>query len=113
MPERTDAETVASFMEARPDLPPHWGAWPEHQWWLLIPTAGGRMDWTPKELNLDALYLVEARLTDEQWERYVRLLLQPVIQLSDPRVHWKKVLHATTADKIVALVAVIREAANG
>lgn len=125
MPERTDAETVATFMEPMPDyIPqPYDGlSRSPNCWWTAksqkTSRGGFEFVWVANEATLDMLHEVEARLTDRQWERYcLRLVgcgsnilnLRGTVDYAD----LKALLHASAADKLTALAAVIREAANG
>ena len=54
--------------------------------------------------SLDALHLVEARLTDEQWQRYKSMT---VINGNLGEIYWKRLLHASAADKLKALAVVL------
>jgi hypothetical protein len=90
----TDEEMICNFMEPKPEgRPSSYGS--GEVWWRW----GWRyIGWLPRPLTLDALWEVEARLTDEQCSRYTRELVM---------LPW--LWHATAAQKIKALAAVLRE----
>ena len=103
----TDAEVVAMWME-RITKPPHNR---DSQWWksTIVIDAGGEpvYKWIPCKLTLDALHLVEERLTSgprSQWEKYLAILAE-----DDPRgCNVQRKVHATTEQKIKALATVLR-----
>ena len=102
----TDEEVICTAMEARPlHIPSRLGEFVT-PWWIYHdkeqrPPGLGSLDcWTPVDLTLDRLWLVEERLTDEQWDTYA---YDPAFNGS-PR-GW---LHATPEQKIKALAAVLR-----
>ena len=71
-------------------------------WWIR--EAGEEKH--PAPLTLDRLHEVEARLSDEQWDTYAELLHDQWAK--DPlRGLWRYYIHATAAQKIAALAAVI------
>ncbi len=72
----------------------------------------------PLTLDLDALHLVEARLTDIQWATYQLALasvIDPKKRISEQELLamrpwvWKLFQHASAEQKIKALAAVLRE----
>lgn len=99
-----DAEVICEFMEPRPVLPDcycHLLRSPK-EWWILVPTLGGGMEWLPDQLTLDRLWEVEEALKrgvpgpgtpTPLWDTY------------GIRMGW----YATAGQKIKALAAVIRE----
>ena len=97
-PLKRDAEVIRRWMQ---------GCYP----W---PAEGHlRYWWTVDPLTLDALHEVEARLTDEQWKRYVpRFDAYSTMPSSNWFTLSKPFLHATAEQKIAALAAVIREASH-
>ncbi len=107
--ERTDAEVVCEWMSAMPSMSVgEWGRnneW-EPDWWEAHEEIAG--EWQPLELDLDALHLVEERLSEERWEAYTKLLLEPVQQYSDPAKYWRTLIHADSPTKLAALASVIR-----
>jgi hypothetical protein len=58
-------------------------------------------------LTLDALHEVEERLTNEQWWAYEAALTEGPFGTGD---HFRQIVHATTAQKIKALAAVLAKA---
>lgn len=97
----SDAEIICAFCEPKPTdtLPDTVRG---TKWWRLS-LKGYLARWIPKYLGLDALHEVEARLTDEQWDRYASLMMDPAgIR------HTRFLLHATAGEKIKALAAVLR-----
>ena len=91
----TDEEVICGFMG-----------------WTLgsIQIARGNELYISSHLNLSTLWEVEERLTDKQWPPY-RALIQESADPLDTR--WSRILvHATAAQKIKALAAVLREEEN-
>jgi hypothetical protein len=105
----SDEEIICTWMETRPKYvsqgQPGWiedDQWnAHHRWWKWFVDK----DWQhlPVDLDLDALWEVEERLTGEQWGEYSGLLM-------DPRGvnHTRFLLHATAEQKTKALAAVLR-----
>lgn len=85
----TDEEIICTFMEPLRDK------WALPKWWHW---AGGKRKL--RDLGLDALREVQARLTDEQWATYES-------QFNSAST-WRQLLHASTEQKIKALAAVLR-----
>lgn len=81
-------------------------------WWRLVGCVREDGEWIPNAIDLNRAHWVEERLTEEQWNRYINAFATPI----DRRLRmfaWDRVsalLHATAADKIKALAAVLREA---
>ena len=103
---QTDAEVVAGFMEPRPVI--CLGSRHAASWWIRNLLEDSPR-WYPNHIfcnSLDALHLVEARLTDEQWQRYKSMT---VINGNLGEIYWKRLLHASAADKLKALAAVLRK----
>jgi hypothetical protein len=102
----TDAEVICEFMEPKPTTPQPVGLYDESPggWWTLHPDG-----WVPNCDSLDRLREVEARLTEEQWLRYVDALIDHMPEF--PRKG--EIIHASAEQKIAALAAVIRSNAEG
>ena len=103
----TDAEVICSFMEPKPtksimdtlrDGDPAPG-----KWWNDRHHASS--EWRPRTLTLDAIWEVEERLTDEQWQQY----RDEILKGTDMMGLWMtRLIDAGAAQKIVALAAVLR-----
>jgi len=103
-----DAATICLWMEARPSLPDcyqHMMHSPQG-WWRLGPIPAGGMLWYPRLLDLDALCEVEATLMPRLWEHYIDKMVEEDAISGDALS--AALLHATPAQKIAALAAVIR-----
>lgn len=102
---KTDEEVICEWMEPKPeDLNPHVGLLvSKGEWWYRYTLD---KTWTACKPNLDRLHEVEARLTDEQWERYLDQLVDDDA-ISGYQTE-RDICHATAAQKIAALAAVIR-----
>jgi hypothetical protein len=101
----TNKEVICTFMEPFPD--PKYGNAKSVWWPLAMKFATDRLlPRYTRELDLDALHEVEARLTDEQWIEYGSL-----INLSGNQNHYymKRLIHASTEQKIKVLTAVLRQ----
>lgn len=105
--EMTDAEIICEFMEPKPASSERGKHVPADRWWdwdLRSP------EWFPVELTLDKLHDVEAKLTDEQWRHYEKLLAHghwdngPASLLFIVKAH----VHADAATKLRCLAAVLR-----
>ena len=101
---QTDAEVVAGFMDPPPSEPL------DSSLWWSWEVSDGRWTSIPSAIlnSLDALRLVEARFTDEQWKEYWWALADSIIPPGTapiPRL-W---LHASAQDKLKALAAVLRK----
>lgn len=91
----TDEEVIASFMEPKPT----WSSSDRNgEWWWCWDHR-----WHSCKLDLDALHEVEARLTNEQWDAYANLMMDPA-----GIHHTRFLLHASAEQKIEALAAVLR-----
>jgi len=107
----SDAEVICTWMEPKPKFPDVFGdvRISAGGWWKWrSPRAGARWPGKtgPNESkvdSLDALHEVEARLTDEQWQKYAGLMMDPA-----GIKHTHFLLHATAEQKISALAAVLR-----
>ncbi len=111
----SDEEIICGWMEPNPysrtrSRDSEGGWWRLIGWYRKTGTWHPRMDWT-----LDALHLVEKRLTDEQWFAYCAEFA--VANLPEPTsnpgyketVAWDRAhLHADAKQKIKALAAVLR-----
>jgi hypothetical protein len=104
----SDEETICEFMESKPEMRQDDAVW----WrWGWVPRIGSSLFqppgycWLPVRLTLDALHKVEAKLTDEQWDRYSSEFDYPASARNR-----KSLLHATAAQKVKALAAVLRSA---
>ena len=97
--ELTDQEIICTWMEPKPEPPMRLPteAESQSQWWKRVYNSLDR-GWEPYTLTLDALWEVEERLTALEWGEY--LLNLPYIK--------REVVHATPAQKIKALAAVLR-----
>jgi len=110
----TDAEVIAEFME------PRGGA----TWWVLVGWHNVERDginypdksrpiFTPRTpLDLDALYIVEGRLSEEQWERYYHQFgsfSNGGLVWNTPDRQYRWALHATAEQKVKALATVLRD----
>src|SRR6185369_9847696 len=86
-----------------------WMGWFTGDW-----TGGGGLGeparWTPTLLDLDALHEVEARLAVEQWDEYaIAMLDKGIVRNAGVGNRFAyRMLHASAADKIKALAAVLR-----
>jgi hypothetical protein len=74
-------------------------------WWDWAISYGS----FPKPLTLDRLHEVEGRLTDEQWGQYATALSDLTPEYTGIVQTMKLYIHATAAQKIKALAAVLRE----
>ncbi len=95
----TDEELIVTWMEPKPgplDSPD------DVDWWGCR-VLTGCYQWFPRTLDLDALHLVEAKLTDDQQWEYIEAIRGKV---NAPT--WR-FLHATAEKKIGALAHVIRQ----
>ncbi len=109
MPEMRDEEIICQFMEPRPEHPPYswqsqieWGRPTPGGWWYADSTVGVHGHWRPCELTLDRLRLVEARLTDEQWDLYRAILTIHSIWTD------RHLIHLAPDQKVKALAEVLR-----
>ncbi len=115
---KSDAEVICEFMEPRPTqgkmaiVTPWW-----HSITLMTGSGPGggfaRIGVTHRELDLNALREVEARLTMEQWQQYQWNAEHAGWYPSDtgePTVRecFRAASHASAAQKIRALAAVLR-----
>jgi hypothetical protein len=112
----SDEEVICTFMSPKPELPPYWSTgWPQNRWWLLMQTDAGGMAWHPRLLDLDTLWQVEERLTDEHRWDYKDLLVEMLCNgasaLIDDRT-WN-VIHADALTRIKALAAILRPIVEG
>lgn len=98
----TDAEVLCEFMEPKPTKGPSLhGA---NEYWWKWDWRDGEYCWLPRHMALNECRLVEARLTEEQWARYAKL----VAPTWSMRTIAKQFLHASAEVKLKALAAVIR-----
>jgi hypothetical protein len=103
----SDEEVLATFMETKPNGGGRRGS---HWWWYRSGLNSGA-GWRPRSLDLDALHEVEARLTDEQWDKYQRGLsvyCGSELRAGDVRASIRQMIHALPVQKIRALAAVLR-----
>ncbi len=98
----TDEEVICAWMEAKPEHSREFTA--GRPWWVWL---GSQNDWIPNKLTLDALHEAETRLTEDQQWSYIERMANIVGTFAT----WYS-LHATAAQKIKALAAVIREVLN-
>lgn len=97
----TDKEFICQFMETKPDPNTHGGTCRSPKgWWFWY----GK--WETTKLTLDALWEVEERLTDEQWQEYDAELGGSTTSVLSPNFG---MIHATAEQKIKALASVLRE----
>ena len=111
----TDGEVICAWMEPKPDTYNAATAMAAAKsgkdnpiWWV---TDGRTWTLRPRELDLDALWEVQDRLTDEQWERYeCEMLAQWTPEAIGLTMHGevRHYLHATAEQKIRALAAILR-----
>lgn len=113
----SEEEVICEWMEPRPDVvddgadPNACYKWP-HRWWKWYRDRNGHL---PRELDLNALHEVEARLSDKQWldyRREFRLVVERVNGTWPLGQRSKDMLHATAEQKIRALASVLRGAAH-
>lgn len=102
----SNEETICAFMEPKPRHKPV-GCMKQYHWWIY--RAMTHPYWFPVPLTLDRLHEVEERLTDEQWSNYANALVDTFHQRF-PR--FAEVIHATAAQKITALAAVLESHAK-
>lgn len=114
----TDEAIICAWMELKPQLGPldmrPWQSVSVLSWWVAAKfrKLDTPNEWYPRPLTLDALWEVEERLTAEQRGTYYRALHTPDERDSQgrrvaSRSNWD-LLHATPAQKVAALVAVLR-----
>lgn len=107
----SDEEIICAWMEPKPNILAGDCVGLPHQWWRRV---GITSEVEPVRLTLDRLHEVEKRLTDAQWRHYCGLMFQhakrpdanPIQDLTTATR--KALLHATVAQKIKALAAVLR-----
>jgi len=112
-PNLSDAEVICKFMEPRPlatieSLVNYPGTW----WHVDMDAAlAGEKRWKPRTLTLNECHEVEARLNDEQWTRYSRVVMDDARRagLDLKSSHAQIWLHATAEQKTRALSAALRE----
>lgn len=99
-PPATDEEIICTWMEPKPEPPLRLPTEAEtnSRWWKRVYNDILR-GWEPHTLTLDALWEVEERL----------LMEHRAITLREYRIGW----HATPAQKVKALAAVLRPLVEG
>lgn len=101
----TDAEVICGWMEPKPVR-----IWPQDipdgHWWSALWSTGTGWSWIPATLDLDALHEVEARLSEDEWWIYLGEL--HVATKGVAAYAYRHLIHATAAQKIAALAAVLR-----
>lgn len=116
----TDAEVVASWMEAKPSREEtavsDCGHSPERWWYWHDDYVTGAEILAHCPLTLDQLHEVEKRLSDAQWQHYAVLMFHcccteartanPIEDLLTK--NRRALLHATAEQKIRALAGVLR-----
>lgn len=117
----SEEEVVATFMEKKPNVNGLMSA--SVGWWVLHAIAkfsgevgGVSVAYLPRDLTLDALHEVEAKLSDRQRQYYCALIFQrccgaartmnPIEDLLTPN-RWG-MIHTSAAQKISALAQVLR-----
>lgn len=103
----TDAEIVAGFMEPKPEEVSHRtiGDHSPLMWWRCCLRANpSRTTWDPTAITLNECRLVEARLSENQWEAYDQMLIKTLYTSATVRA----AIHAPAETKLAALAAVIR-----
>lgn len=106
----TNEEIICEFMEPRSHERPGQTtpkALLGSPWWDWAISYGA----FPKSLTLDRLHEVEARLTDEQWVNYIAELLLGTYD--DITGTHRRLVHASTTQKIKALASVLKGAPRG
>jgi hypothetical protein len=96
--ERSDAETVAGFM-AHPQTGVDAG-----RWWTCVRVGRNELRYVPQPLDLDAIHLVEAKLSEEQRIGYMLELSKG----GPPEKGYWRLIHASAEVKLRCLAAVIR-----
>lgn len=127
----TNAEVLATFMEPRPDFLPYswqspinWGDSSPARWWLAMsPDAANTVHgiWKPRQITLNECREIEAGLTEEQWVRYWRELMQLIWEASEKRGEhalanmtmtrgdlYRHLVHADAPTKVEALATILR-----
>lgn len=112
-----DAEVICAFMEAKPQFRSGFTVfyrgnqhavtteeWRSPGGWWRIDTADDDRKVEPRELELNALHEVEARLSDEQFEIY-KIGLIPLGQMANAE-YWH--IHANVEDKTRVLAFILR-----
>ena len=107
----SDAEVICTFCEPRPEGEPTAHLMKTLKFWRVV-FASSPTRWTTMPLTLDRLHEVEARLTDEQKDRYSFALSLEVRSINGPSAFYRSELfpcfHADAEQKIKALAQVIR-----
>lgn len=107
---RIDAWEVCEWMEKMPDKGPYdfrpWRSVSPEGWWNAEPQFELN-EWLPRDLTLNALHLVEEKLTDAQCVQYEREVYA-VMQATKPRPKRWYLWHADAPTRLAALAAVIR-----
>jgi len=98
----SDEEVICGFMEPKPE-----GSWMrdiQPTWWYFS-TFDLPIGWHVVNLDLEQLHEVEARLKDAQWRTYIDLIVPVKGNIYE---ECKAFIHASAAQKIKALAAVLR-----
>ena len=115
----SNAELLCGFMEKRPEMGPldfrPWRSNSPARWWVAAnPTTEDNSpnEWRPVSLCLNRLREIEAKLTEEQWQRYydgIWVEWQVVTQTTGRmRLLGMFLLHASVEQKIAALAQGLR-----
>ena len=100
----TDLEVICAWM-ADPNQSGYWG-----RWWSVTSSDDGAMFKSPKKLDLNDLWEVEEKLTEQQWHFYESEL---ATALGHQRLSTRHaIIHATAEHKILALARVLRVTRN-
>ncbi len=106
----SDEEIICAWMEPRPGEPSYRSDRSPGGWWQKVINYKPDIPYAfkPRELDLDALYEVQSRLTDEQWEEYDDEILPTLPRdLFELEIR-KAYIHASPKQKITALASVLR-----
>ena len=110
IPDYETDQIICNFMESKPKLPSCWYGkeLSKKNWWQLIATNGGGMEWIPKLLTLDCIHNVEECLDKKQKDHYI----SHISGLEGLKGKFYEdawvFLHATLAQRKLALSRVIR-----
>ena len=97
----TDEEVLCTFMHPMPKIYD-----PHTDWWKWRSGA----TFAPRKLTLDILHEIEERLTEEQWKAYRDEILRDTDMLG---LWMVRLIHASAANKVRALAAVLRPVVEG
>lgn len=117
----TDQEVIATWMGGTKPKATDIRDYDQPKWWTAMfefdahsRVVPGSRIWTPRNLTLDALHEVEARLSDEQWRAYRKSAIRGGWYRDDWCVQhdhttmFQSACHASAEQKITALASVLR-----